>query len=252
MCALSFTTAAFSVCADETPQKLPFVQDWSNPALITRDDEWTKVPGLMGYRGDKLVSKPGASPQAITNDGGATPVSVLANQKNPNSLRVGGLAEFDALPDPTLALKGSATAPVPMLVLNLETKNQQNIKVSYKLRDLDAVAHNAVQAVALQFRAGTNAPFTDVAAAFAPDVTTRPGLALLLTPITVVLPAEANDQAHLQVRWVTTNAEGDDEWVGIDDIAVTGEGIVSGKATQSEATAGQGAETSRGGKPTRD
>lgn len=206
----------------------------------------------MGYRGDKLASKPGASPQTITNDGGATSVSVLANQKNPNSLRGGGVAEFDELPDPTIALKGSAKAPVPMLVLNLETKNKQNIKVSYKLRDLDAVAHNAVQAVALQYRTGTNAPFTDVAAAFAPDVTTRPGLSLLLTPITVVLPAEVNDQAHLQVRWVTTNAEGDDEWVGIDDIAVTGEGIMSDKATQSAAAAGRGAEAPRGIKSTKD
>lgn len=238
--------------ADEVPQKLPFAQDWSNPALITRDDDWAKVPGLMGYRGDKLASRPGASPQTITNDGSATPVSVLANQKNPNSLRVGGVAEFDSISDPTIALKGSATAPAPMLVLNLEAKGKQNITVSYKLRDLDAAAHNSVQAVALQYRMGTNGPFTDIATAFAPDVTTRPGLALLLTPITVVLPAEVNDQAHVQVRWITTNAEGDDEWVGIDDIAVIGEVLMTDKATQPVATAGQGAETSRAAQTAKD
>jgi hypothetical protein len=48
----------------------------------------------------------------------------------------------------------------------------------------------------------------------------------------VTLPAEVDDQELLQVRWVTVNAEGDDEWVGIDDIAVTGEVIVAGVANK--------------------
>jgi hypothetical protein len=206
----------------------------------------------MGYRGDKLAAKPGVSPQAITNDGSATPINVVANQKNPNSLRVGGVAEFDTISDPTIALKGSAAAPAPMLVLNLETKGKQNITVSYKLRDLDAAAHNAIQAVALQYRVGTNAAFMDVADAFAPDVTTRPGLALLLTPITVVLPADVNDRAQVQVRWITTNAEGDDEWVGIDDITVTGEVIGGAKSVSSTVAAGQEDEAPREAKPSKE
>lgn len=209
--------------ADDLPQKLPFVQDWSNPALVTQENDWSGVPGFVGYRGDKLAPKPGVNPQTVTADGNLTPSSALPNQKNPNTQRTGGVAEFDSIPNPTVALKGSGTASAPMLLLHLDTKGKQNIAVGYKLRDLDGSANNAVQAVSLQYRAETNAAFIDVAAAYAPDATMGPGVATLVTPIVVVLPAEANDLALLQVRWVTTNAEGNDEWVGIDDIAVIGD-----------------------------
>lgn len=224
--ALAVVGTVAAAMADEVPQKLPFVQDWSNAALITQENDWSGVPGFVGYRGDKLAAKPGVNPQTITSDGNSTPLNVLANQKNPNSLRTGGVAEFDAIPNPTIALKGSATAAAPMIVLNLETAGKQNIAVGYKLRDLDSSANNAVQAVALQYRIATNAPYVDVPAAYAPDATTGPGVATLVTPVVVVLPADANNQAHLQVRWLTANSEGNDEWVGIDDIAVIGDEIV--------------------------
>lgn len=218
--------------ADEVPQKLPFVQDWSDSALIAQENDWSGVPGFVGYRGDKLASKPGVNPQAITAAGISSPVNVLANQKNPNTQRTGGVAEFDAIPNPCVALKGSGTAVAPMLVLHLDTKGKQNIAVGYKLRDLDGSANNAVQPVALQYRAGTNSPFVDVPAVFAPDATTGPGLATLVTPIVAVLPAAANNQAHLQVRWITANAEGNDEWVGIDEIAVIGDDLAAASSEE--------------------
>jgi hypothetical protein len=211
--------------ADDLPQQLPFVQDWSNVALITLENDWSGVAGFVGYRGDKLASKPGANPQTITADGNSSPMSALPNQKNPNTLRTGGVAEFDGIANPTVALKGSANASAPMLVLNLETKGKQNIAVGYKLRDLDGSANNALQAVAFQYRAATNAAFIDLADAYAPDATTGPGVATLVTPMVVVLPAAANDQPHVQVRWITANAESNDEWVGVDDIAVIGDDI---------------------------
>jgi len=224
---LTVGIAPLALRADEVPQTLPFVQDWSNPALITQENDWSGVPGFVGYRGDKLAPRPGANPQTITADGNTSPVNVLPNQKNPNTFRTGGVAEFDSLANPTVALKGSGTAGAPMLLLNLETKSKQNIAVGYKLRDLDGSVNNAVQAVALQYRVDTNAAFVDVPAAYVPDVTTGPGVATQITPIVVVLPADANDQPLLQVRWVTTNAEGNDEWVGIDDIAVIGDDIAA-------------------------
>ena len=230
---------ALTVRADDVPQKLPFVQDWSNVALITVENDWSGVPGFVGYRGDKFASKPGANPQTITADGNSSPLSVLPNQKNPNTLRTGGVAEFDSIPNPTVALKGSANASAPMLVLNLDTKGKQNIAVGYKLRDLDGSANNAVQAVALQYRVATNAAFTDLSDAFAPDATTGPGVATLVTPMVVVLPAAANDQSHVQVRWITANAEGNDEWVGVDDIAVIGDDIAE-KAVETKHNSSEG------------
>src|SRR6185503_14782487 len=38
--------------ADSTAQTLPFSQNWSNTGLITLDDNWSGVPGIVGYLGD--------------------------------------------------------------------------------------------------------------------------------------------------------------------------------------------------------
>jgi uncharacterized protein len=222
--------------ADDKPLKPPVVEDWSDGARLTKDNDWSAVPGFMGYRGDKLASKPGMSPQTIVAVGMATPISLLAHQKNPNTLRTGGVAEFDMLANPTIALKGSATASAPFLLVNLDTRGKHNITIGYKLRDLDGSSNNSEQAVALQYRIHADAPFTDIASAFVPDATTGPGQATLVTPIVVVLPAAADDQALLQVRWITANADGNDEWVGIDDIAIIGDELatVAGETDKKE------------------
>ena len=214
---LLFATA--TAVADNTPQPLPFGQNWSNPALLNANNDWSGVPGFMGYRGDKLSTVIGTSPQSITAEGTSTPVTLLPNKKNPNSLRTGGVAEFE-IENPCVALKGSATASAPFLLLNLNTKGHHKIIVACNLRDLDGSANDAVQPVALQFRVGTNGAFTDLPEAFVADASSGPNLATLVTPVTVTLPAEAGDQSHLQLRWITSNADGNDEWIGIDDIAV--------------------------------
>ncbi len=38
--------------ADGVYQSLPFAQNWSNTNLITVSDDWSGVPGIIGYRGD--------------------------------------------------------------------------------------------------------------------------------------------------------------------------------------------------------
>jgi predicted extracellular nuclease len=42
-----------------------------------------------------------------------------------------------------------------------------------------------------------------------------------VTPVSVTLPAAADNQPLVQVRVLTSNASGSDEWVGVDDISVT-------------------------------
>lgn len=222
---LSLTLLVPAVRADDKLLRPPVVEDWSNVSLLTTENDWSTVAGFTGYRGDKLAGKPGVNPQTLIADGLSTPVSLLANQKNPSSLRTGGVAEFDAIPNPTIALKGSGTASAPFLLLNLDTRGKQNITIGYKLRDLDGSANNAEQAVALQYRTQTHLPFTDIPSAFVPDASTGPGLATLVTPVVVILPSNADNQAHVQIRWITTNADGNDEWIGVDDIAIIGDDL---------------------------
>lgn len=228
---LSITAALVAIflslnaSADDMPQPVPLVQKWSVPSLITTDNDWSHVPGFVGYRGDKMTSKTGLNPQALTADGTDTAVCVFANQSKPNSFRSGGVAEFDGISDPAVAIKGSGSASAPFLLLNLDTRGKKNVGLGFTLRDLDGSANNAVQPVAFQFRTGTNGSFKDLPSAFTTDATTGPNEATQSTPVVVMLPELAWDRPHVQVRWITANAEGNDEWVGIDEIAVVGDDI---------------------------
>jgi hypothetical protein len=74
----------------------------------------------------------------------------------------------------------------------------------------------------VQYRVGNSGSWTNVTGGFTSDATTGPSLATQVTPVSVVLPAAANNQPEVQIRVLTTNSVGNDEWVGIDDISITG------------------------------
>jgi len=216
--ALGLLTTGIAI-ADTTPQTLPFAQDWSNANLITKNDDWSGVPGIVGYLGDYSSSSPTAvDPQTVLGSLGA--VDIIANQTAPNTLSNGGVAEF-AITNPTIALNGSGTADAPGIVIHLNTTGKKSIQVSYLLRDLDGSTDNAVQPFALQYRVGNSGNFVNVPSGFVADAT-EGSSASQTTPVNVTLPAAADNQAELQVRILTTNAAGNDEWVGIDDILITG------------------------------
>uniref|UniRef100_E6VL91 5'-Nucleotidase domain protein n=1 Tax=Rhodopseudomonas palustris (strain DX-1) TaxID=652103 RepID=E6VL91_RHOPX len=196
-----------------------FVQDWSNTGLITIDDNWSDVASIVGYLGDINAGTPTAvDPRSLTAaDLGA--VDVLANQTAPNTLTNGGVAEFQ-IANPTIALNGSGTADAPSLVIHLDATGRQDVRLSFNARDIDGSTDDALQSVAVQYRLGSSGPWTNVAGGYAADVTTK-GAATQVTPFDLLLPAEVNGRSDLQVRVLTTNAAGNDEWVGIDDIRVT-------------------------------
>lgn len=209
--------------ADATARALPFSQSWSSTATIARDDDWSGVRGLVGHRGDGLVEAAGTDPRSVLADGAATPVDVNANETDPRAVGLAaGVAEFE-LADPVVALQGSATADAPHLVLSIDTTDRTNVTISYVLRDVDASTNgDAVQPVALQYRLGRSGAFANVAGGFVPDATTGPGEATLRTPVSARLPAAVDDRPLVEVRVITTDAAGRDEWVGVDDLLVTG------------------------------
>ncbi len=218
------------VLANNTAQPLPFSQDWTNTGLITANDDWSGVAGIVGFLGQDITTSTGVDPQTLLGvSAAANDVDVIANQTSPNTLATGGVAEFH-ITDPTVALNGSGTADAPHIILYLNTTGQSNITVAYNLRDLDGSVDNAIQPVALQYRIGPSGNFTNVPAAFVADATTGPSLATLVTPVNVVLPSAVDNQPEVQVRIITSNAVGNDEWAGIDDISVTGTPIIGDSA----------------------
>jgi predicted extracellular nuclease len=215
--------AVRTVHADTSPQTLPFSQNWTTTTLITTDDNWAGVPGIIGYRGDDAAAGTGVDPQTVTQDLSAV-VDVNANRADPNTFVTGGVTEFDGIPNPVVAFQGSGTADFPNLVISLNTTGQSSVNVAYNLRDIDGSTDNSVQAVALQYRVGASGTYTNLPAGFVADASTGPSLATLVTAVSVTLPAACDNQPVVQVRVITTNAVGNDEWIGVDDINVTAGG----------------------------
>ncbi|MEH2022998.1 DUF4347 domain-containing protein [Nostoc sp.] len=205
-----------------------FSQDWSNTNLITIDDDWSNLPNIRGFRGDGLVSSMGTNPQTVLADGSATPVDVNANQSNPSTYTNSGITEF-ALSNPTIALRGSSTATAPNLVIYLDATGRQNLQLSFTLRDIDTSTRDAIQSVAAQYRIGNTGNFINLPAAFVPDASNNASTSASYDTrearISILLPPEVTNQAQVQVRFITTDANGEDEWIGVDDIKVTSKAI---------------------------
>lgn len=213
--------AGVNVKANDTAQTVPFSQNWT-ANLIPANDDWSAVPGIVGYRGDDLITLAGVDPTTVLADGSATPVNVIANSTNPTSQTSGGIYEFDTLPNPTIGMQGSGTADAPHIVINLNTSGTTALNIAYNLRDLDD-SDTAVQAFALQYRIGNTGAYTNIPAGAVADASGDGG-STLVTPVSAALPADAENKPLVQVRILTTNAFGNDAMVGIDDIAVTGTG----------------------------
>jgi hypothetical protein len=219
---LFFLVAALNVSA-QTYFALsggPYTQNWTSNVLTTNDD-WTPIPNIRGFLGQDITTLTGVDPQTLSAVSlVASDLDLIANQTAPNTLTSGGVAEFE-ITDPTIALQGSGTGDAPYIVLYLNTTGREHIRVSYNLRDIDGSADNAIQPVALQYRVGNSGPFINIPEAFVADATSGPSLATMVTAVSAVLPADADNQAMVEVRIITTNAVGSDEWVGVDDIVVS-------------------------------
>ncbi|NOT33698.1 MAG: hypothetical protein HOP12_05940 [Candidatus Eisenbacteria bacterium] len=213
---------AHNAMANGTFQPLPFSQNWSNIALITVNDDWSSVPGVIGFLGnhDLAGAVTAVDPQTLTTNVSVSD-TVIANQAAPNTLTAGGVAEFDGIADPVVALNGSGTADAPYIILHINTGGFTGVNVSYNLRDIDASADNASMQVVLQYRLGVAGAWTNVAGSYVADASAGPSLTLS-TPVSVALPAACDNQAQVQLRVMTTNAAGNDEWIGIDDISISG------------------------------
>jgi hypothetical protein len=206
---------------NNTPQTLPFTQNWSSAALITVDDDWTGVAGIIGYQGTDLFTTIGGDLSTVVADGAGTAVDVFANHADPDTFISGGVTEFDGIANPVVALQGSATADVPHLVIHLNTTGNTNINFACNLRDIDNSADNSAQQINVQYRVGASGDYTNVPGGYFPDVSLGP-TTTAVTAVTLPIPAAANNQPLVTIRVTTVNATGSDEWIGIDDINITG------------------------------
>jgi VCBS repeat-containing protein len=207
------TTTYFSLATGN------FLQNWSNTGAIATNDDWSGIPSIVGYRTGDVTSSTSVDARTIVTDTGFLQ-QVLANQFP--TATSGGVLEVDRISsgtiNPTIAMQGSNANDYAAIVLYLNATARQDLTLTANIRDLDASTDDALQQVVVQYRIGNSGNWTNVA--YFADVTTA-GSATQVTALSVVLPEAANNQAEVQVRILTTNAAGNDELVGIDDIVVS-------------------------------
>ncbi|MCU0465234.1 MAG: hypothetical protein MUF38_11775 [Anaerolineae bacterium] len=206
-----------ALCTGTTPNV--FSQNWSNAGLITANDNWSGVPSIVGYLGDiSAGTTTGVDPRTLTSAALGT-VNVIANQTTP-AITNGGVAEFDLTND-VVALQGSGTADAPSLVITLNNSGTSNTTIAYTVRDIDGSADNATQQFNVQYRIGISGSWINVPGGYIADASVGPSLTQD-TPVTAyALPANINNAGTVQLRFMTTNAGGNDEWLGVDDIVIT-------------------------------
>lgn len=201
-------------------------QDWTNAAMIATDDNWSGVLSIEGFRGDNLTAATNSDPQTLLLEDTAPVLDVNANNTAPDTFATGGVAEF-AITNPSIGLNGSGTADAPYIQLYLNTTGRNTVVLAFNARDLDGSADDAIQQIAVHYRVGTTGTWTNLPAGYIADATSG-AAATLVTARSVTLPAAAENQAQVQIRIMTANAPGNDEWVGIDDIVVSSQAASGG------------------------
>ncbi len=196
---------------------LPYDQEWTDAGLISADDSWSGVTGVQGYRGDNLTASTGVDPQTILADGSGV-TDVIANATSLNGVATGGVAEGETVQ--TIAMQGSGTADAPNVVFRLDLTGEPAATFAFDAKDVDGSADDAAQQIAVQYRIGGTGDYTNLPDGFVADAT-EPNAASKVTPVSVTLPGATAGEAAVYVRVITTNANGSDEWVGIDNIDVS-------------------------------
>lgn len=225
-----------TVYADTTAQSLPYSQDFEVFKTITVNSTWGNVPGIVGY--STIVGATTAEDQdPRTLLGNSSTVSIIPSASTSNT--AGGVLEIDTasntsanpLPpsfSPSIGLQGSSSAVAPNFVISLDTTSvpTRQVSIEYTARDLDTTADDAVEPIAVQFRVGRSGDYTNLPGCYIEDATARTRTTpsrdngVLLTTRKCVLPLSASNQPLVEVRFVTTNRNGNDELVGIDEITI--------------------------------
>lgn len=196
-------------------------QDWSNSTLISSSNNWSGVPSIQGFADVDGAGGINTDPRSLTGDSEDVDVSddvfKSPSKFNPNAGSKGGVAEFQDFG--IVALAGSQHADAPNLVLYLDTTEVTlPVVLDFDIQDLDSSKRDSDQQINVQYRIGEVGPWVNVPNGYFSDITEDN--ATPTTHVSLTLPLDAMGEPQLQVRIMTTNASGKDEWVGIDNINV--------------------------------
>ena len=211
------------------PAPLPYLQSWSDPGLIAVDDDWSvagdrRPPGRRAHRsagrrpaqrhGRRLVHarRRGCQPNRSDRD---------RPRRRGRGVRAGG-------PGGGAPGLGHGGGPSPAAVArHARPAGRGRAAHAARRRRVLELRRRATRGAAVPHGRRRGA-FASLPGGYVADATSGPGQATLVTPVQAKLPEEADDQPLVQVRVIITNAIGQDEWVGIDDIEVAAASAAGG------------------------
>jgi hypothetical protein len=218
------SAGATNAYANLSSGSFSFSVNAGNANQITANDDWSGVASVEGYDGNGLTGSAGVDPQTVLGTGfagdslpGASDTQVNANKGNPSAYNAGGVTEFDTGDYLAIGLQGNVQSN-PSLVFYMNSLGRGPITMSYDIIDIDAGSNSAVSPVALQYRIGTTGSFTNVPAGYVADATDGPTIGGRVTSRSVQLPSETANKVNVQIRLITTNGAGPDEWIGVNNV----------------------------------
>ena len=198
-CAMLVSGSVFAQ-TNPTPQAIPYNQDFSGLAHAST----TYPAGIQGWK----VSS-AATTSFVTT--GPTGDHLLLASSSASST-AGGVLNYNGKVG-TLA-SGSTN---PGIALALITSGKSNIRVNYDIMVIrnpyDGASNTRLNEATLQYRVGTSGAFTTLTGIEYQSGTTLQTTSGVTTPQnllsrSIILPAACNNQAEIQIRWITRDITG--------------------------------------------
>ena len=220
------SSRAGPAAANTTPQALPFTQDWTNTGLITVDDNWAaRARHRRLPRRRRSPPRPAVDPQTVRRRR-ITPRR--RRDREPDQPRhVHDRRRRRVRRSPTRSSRSRARAPRARRTSS-STSTPPGSRPSPS-------PTTCATSTAPPTTPCSRSPCSTASARAAPSPTSRrassptrrpgPSLATLVTPVSVAAAGRGGQPAaSSRSAIITTDAVGNDEWVGVDDISVTGVG----------------------------
>ena len=231
--ALALCCAPRVTRANPNYQTLPHTFTFTQFENVIASHDWSRVPGMEGFQGTNLVTSEGIDPRTILIDSPSENADEYCCTLW--SIWAGVAINRYASPMNPWGFPGLRGASsfyskfAPHLRYYVNAKNCFGIRVSFKLFDTDSLAASGdvTEPFSLQYRTAPGQPWVDVPDAYVADATAPPGQPKLVTRRTVLLPPAVDGQPNLQLRILTTDSPGADEWVGVDSVVVSAAGSLS-------------------------
>jgi hypothetical protein len=212
----ALTCAAASVAQAQTnpgAQALPYTQDFGTTTFTTPP---AGIAVWSGLNGGSITSLALAETSAPTNTATLTAATGPQTTGGAYGFATGGNAQL------YIQTSGNATSGVNQPVLAVDTTAKTNITLGYTIDVISASASRTIGVVA-QYRVGTNGGWTSLAPSSGSNPFSQAGGTTgLKTTVTAALPAPANNQPVVQIRWALWRGTegGNSSGIGLDNISV--------------------------------